>query len=374
MRLSSSRFPLLRRLGHRLAERRLQLVHRLETELHELRYLFWEATRRCNLACRHCGSDCTVDHQQAGLPVDAVRGLLRRFATAYDARRILLAATGGEPLLRPDLEAMLQEAAGLGYRLGLVSNGYLLDPARARRLAGLGLQSAVISLDGPADCHNWLRRRPDAFDRACRALVLLRESGVRIVEAITVVTPRTLDRLDETYALVAGLGATHWRLLNVFPTGRASTQPELLLDGPGLVRLLREIARLRRAGRPGGPVVSFGEEGYLGWDIDRQVRDTPYFCRAGINICGLLADGGLAACPNLPAWMVQGNVHRDDPVEVWERRYGLFRDRSWTRRGACGQCDRWAFCQGNSLHLWDPAAEAPCWCQHALLAQYGDGD
>ncbi|MBM4320046.1 MAG: radical SAM protein, partial [Deltaproteobacteria bacterium] len=162
---------MLRWLTCRLAEARWGLVQQLEAELHPLRYLFWEATRRCNLACRHCGSDCGRDEGQPGLPGPILLAALANLASAYDAQRIMLVVTGGEPLLRVDLELVLARAGAMGFRLGLVTNGMALEQRRAERLAAAGLDSVVVSLDGPEDCHDWLRRRPGAHGRACQALV-----------------------------------------------------------------------------------------------------------------------------------------------------------------------------------------------------------
>lgn len=341
----------------------------LESDLHELRYFFWEATRQCNLACRHCGSDCTRDHRVTGLPAGEVVRVLERVAGAYSARRIMLVVTGGEPLVRPDLISVLRAARGLGFRLGLVTNGYVLDRAAARALAEVGLESVVVSLDGPEEPHNWLRRRSDAFARACEAIRSLRAAGVSLVEAITCVTPRTLGRLDETFELVRGLGATHWRVFNIFPAGRAKGNPELLLRPPQLAALVGQLVRLRARGKRLGLVVNLSEEGFLGWEWEKRVRDVPYFCRAGINIGGLLADGSIAACPNLPESMSQGNIAQDDFVEVWQERYGLFRDRRWMRQGECAECAEWRVCRGNSLHLWNEETQAPHWCHYRILKE-----
>lgn len=341
----------------------------VEASLHELRYLFWEVTRQCNLACRHCGSDCGRDHRVTGLPTPQVLGVLRRIASRWDAGRIILVITGGEPLMRPDLPFIIASARRLGFRVGMVTNGYALDGKRAHVLKRAGLESVVVSLDGPPDCHNWLRRRKDGYARSSAAIGYLREAGVGLVEAITCVTPRSLPRLEETFDLVRGLGATHWRVFNIFPAGRAVNDYDLLLRPPQISELVGTIARLKARGKQLGLVVNLSEEGYLGWHWEGRVRDTPYFCRAGINIAGILADGAIAACPNLPPRMNQGNLAHDDFVQVWEKRYGLFRDRSWTKQGSCGDCDQWRVCRGNSLHLWNDATGAPHWCHHQILQE-----
>jgi radical SAM protein with 4Fe4S-binding SPASM domain len=247
------------------------------------------------------------------------------------------------------------------------TNGITLDRKVAERLAGAGMESVVVSFDGPKSCHDWLRNRKGAYEKACRAIASLKQAGVPIVEAITCVTPRSLPRMGETYELVGSLGATHWRVFNIFPAGRAKGDPELLLDEESIRKLVRAMARLREKGARDGLVCNLSEEGYLGWRWEGRVRDTPYFCRAGINIAGILSDGSIAACPNLPPWMTQGNIATDDFTEVWENEYGLFRDRSWTRQGMCGHCPRWRVCRGSSLHLWNPDAGQPHWCHYRIM-------
>ena len=79
-------------------------------------------------------------------------------------------------------------------------------------------------------------------------------------------------------------------IFNIFPAGRAKDDPELLLTPAGIAQLVSQIARLRELGQQEGLVTNLSEEGYLGWDWEHRVRDTPYFCRAGINIAGILAD------------------------------------------------------------------------------------
>lgn len=345
---------------------RWSLYQDLEADIHDLRYLFWESTRKCNLNCLHCGSDCGKDSRK-GLDARTIVSAFRRIAGAYRAGRIMLVVTGGEPLVRPDLTEIMGEARNLGFVLGMVTNGYTLNEETAQRLYDAGLHSVVVSLDGPEEVHDWLRNRKGSFKRASNAIVSLRRAGVPIVEAITCVTPRSLGLLPRTYEIVRNLDATHWRIFNIFPAGRAKGDPELILTEESIARFVRIIARLREKGKTENLVVNLSEEGYLGWDWEDQVRDSPYFCRAGINVAGIMADGAIAACPNLPPWMNQGNLAEDDFVDVWETRYDIFRDRGWTRQGPCRNCAQWKVCRGNSLHLWDSEAGAPAWCHYKIL-------
>ncbi len=358
---------MLGHLVHRFQEARWGLYQKLESDLHELRYLFWETTRRCNLNCRHCGSDCGRDDSLPGMPAELVLKVLGDIAAAWDARGIMLVVSGGEPLVRPDLFEILAWAQTLGFRIGMVTNGWALTASVADRLASVGLESIVVSLDGPRAQHDWLRNRDGAFDRAVGALRHLVDRRIPIVEAITCVTPGSLPQLEATYEIVRATGANFWRVFNIFPIGRAAAQPELLLAPEHFRALIAAMTTLRARGAAEGVRVNLSEEGYLGFDVEPSVRDGVYFCRAGVNIAGIMADGTFAACPNLPAWMGQGHASSENFVDVWNQRYQIFRDRSWMRTGRCAGCSHFDMCRGNSLHIWDPERREPAWCHYEML-------
>ena len=66
-----------------MSNRAFEILNRLfqwnETRVHELNYLFWECTTRCNLHCIHCGSDCTALGGEPDMPAE---DFLRAFDTA----------------------------------------------------------------------------------------------------------------------------------------------------------------------------------------------------------------------------------------------------------------------------------------------------
>lgn len=70
---------------------------------HPLRQLFWECTLRCNMNCRHCGSDCKASSSLPDMPFDDFRKVLENIKEHYDSHRISITLSGGEPLMRPDL-------------------------------------------------------------------------------------------------------------------------------------------------------------------------------------------------------------------------------------------------------------------------------
>ncbi len=71
---------------------------------HPLRQLFWECTLRCNLHCRHCGSDCKKIAGYRDMPKEDFLRVLDNVAAHTDPHKVFVILTGGEPLVREDLE------------------------------------------------------------------------------------------------------------------------------------------------------------------------------------------------------------------------------------------------------------------------------
>jgi radical SAM enzyme (rSAM/lipoprotein system) len=372
----------LTRSPHAAAKARLSLALRrglhpvyrsLETAVHPLRYLFLEVTRRCNLRCLHCGSDCGADPSGEELSTARWLEFVDGLATRFEPRQVFLVFTGGEPLCRPGLFDIMGRARDRGFAYGMVTNGYGLTARGVRTLADLGLSSVTVSLDGERESHDWLRGTRGSFDRAVGAIRMLAREDLRFFDVVTCVNPRNLPELPRILALLRDAGVPAWRLFSIFPKGRARGNPELLLSGRQVKELLEWI-RATRLGLEGSRfAVDFSCEGFLPPRVDRAVRFEPYFCRAGISIGSVLFDGSIAACPNIDRSLVQGNILEDDFKAVWDGRFSAFRDRGWMRRGPCASCGQWRRCLGNSLHLWDFDRGETALCHHRLLAAEEEG-
>jgi radical SAM protein with 4Fe4S-binding SPASM domain len=359
--------PLLRQALH-------PLYRRLETAVHPLRYLFLEITRQCNLACLHCGSDCTKTPLHDALSTREWMAFLEQLSRRFSGKRDkpILVLTGGEPLLHDGLDAMLKAARAGGFPVGLVTNGYRLNATMVGRLVDRRVTSITVSLDGLRESHDWLRGRKGAYKRALRGIALLAESRIRLFDVVTCVTPRNLDELPALKQVLEERGVRRWRLFNIFPKGRAATHPELRLSADETRRMFSWI-RTMRTSPDGSLKPEFACEGYLPAALDRAVRDEPYFCRAGISIGSVLSDGAVSACPNISPDLIQGNIRDDDLLDVWENRFEPFRDRRWMKQGACADCGEWRRCNGNSLHLFNFEKGAAERCYFDLLRHVEPG-
>ena len=336
-------------LRHRIA---LEIDRSLQREVrkrHPLEQLFWECTLRCNLACRHCGSDCKAVCETPDMPRGDFFRVLDDVNAHCPPHSVFVIVTGGEPLLRPDLEECGRGIYQRGFAWGMVSNGFALTQERLKRLIACGMGSMTISLDGLQESHDWMRGRRYSFERASAAIRMLAARKDFVFDVVTCVNQRNYEELPRIKEALIDWGVKAWRLFTVFPMGRAAGDPELQLPNDKFRGLLDFIKATRREGRIRA---SYGCEGFLG-NYEGDVRDHFYSCEAGVTAASVLADGSISACASIRADYHQGNIYRDSFMEVWDTRFQPFRDREWMRTGECADCRYFKFCLGGGMHLRD---------------------
>lgn len=324
-----------------------RIFRKNETAIHELNYLFWECTWRCNLSCWHCGSDCKAEACVPDMPFADFLKAIEPLEQRYMRDTTIIAITGGEPLLRPDLADCGHVLREHGFRWGIVTNGMLYNEARHRELLDAGMSSVTVSLDGLEATHNWLRNHPQSFQRALAALRLIASAPELDYDVVTCVHQRNLPELPMLKQFLIEHGIQHWRLFTIAPIGRAAGDPELQLTRLQVREMLQFIANTRREGRID---LNFSCEAYTG-DYEEEVRDSYFFCRAGINIASVLINGDISACPNINRSFAQGNIYQDNLLEVWDHKFDLMRKRDWMRCGPCAKCSEFKQCLGGAMHL-----------------------
>ena len=324
---------------------------------HPLRYLFWEATLRCNLACLHCGSDCSRDQDSAQreLPAEAICRELAAIAQGQDPRAITFAIIGGEPLVRRDIDGVGAFAASLGYPWGITTNGLMLDAKRLASLKAAGLSTIAVSLDGLAPEHDRLRDCPGAFRRVVGALErLVADPFYDAFDVICCVSTLNVDRLQGLVDFLAELGVPRVRFTPVFSRGRAGRNSPLMLSPAQYRQMLRFIAE-QRAKRQDIDV-TLSEEGYWGPQWECKVREGMHYCGSGTVVASILHDGRITGCPSVSRRFIEGDVKEIAFAEAWDKNFQRFRrGRRAVAPQACRKCEHWTLCEGGGFHLFDPA-------------------
>ena len=332
-------------------------------ERHNLRTLFWECTLRCNLRCRHCGSDCRTDVSERDMPLeDFLKVLDTEITPNVNPAEVLIIFSGGEVLVRKDLEEAGREVTRRGYMWGMVTNGLGLSRERLHSLVDAGLRSVSVSFDGFADVHNDIRQNADSFERARKAIGYIREIEGLAYDVITCITPAMMERLEEWKEYLISEGIGHWRIFSIFPAGRAKHDPKLNLTSEQFQQLMEFIRATRKEGRID---LSYACEGFLG-GYETEVRDHFYMCNAGVTVASIRVNGDISGCTSVRGNYAQGNIYRDSFWDVWQNRFEPFRNREWTKSGECKDCKVWEFCRGGGMHLRDDEGKL-MYCHYNML-------
>jgi AdoMet-dependent heme synthase len=169
-------------------------------------YLAWELTHRCNAKCVHCYSASgPTASRQDDLTTDESLAIIDQLA---DAGLVVLAFSGGEPLLCEDWRRLVGHAVRRGLAVNIGSNGSLINANVAKDLKSLGVKSVTVSIDShKPEVHDHFRQYSGLHTLALRAIRLLVEEGIRVVVGFT---PTKLNWNDgpEVIKLAKDLGAS----------------------------------------------------------------------------------------------------------------------------------------------------------------------
>ena len=325
-----------------------------------LRWLFFEITSQCNLCCRHCGSSCNPKGQS--LTVEDVEKTLK----SIRSEKPMICLTGGEPMLHPDFYKIAECVHAMGFHWGMTTNATLIDEAAALRLKHAGMSTVSVSLDGLERTHDLLRRQNGAWRRAVFGVQALQSAGFK-PQITSVFHRKNIEELDSLYTLLCDWEIDSWRPINVEPIGRACESSDLLLSPDQFARLLSFI-REKRFDPDCSMKVTFGCSHYLGTEYERMVRDHYFLCGAGILVASVRSNGDICACLDIEnrKELVQGNIRKDDFMEVWKNKFHAFRRDRTKDCEKCLNCSERFLCGGDSTHTWDFTKMEPLLCYQTM--------
>jgi len=185
--------------------------------------VYWELTRACDLACRHCRADAMPERAPDELTTEECERVLRDLATAASPR-LQVILTGGDPLKRPDLVALVRYGVGLGLGVAVAASATpALTLARVQELKTAGVSAMSLSLDGSSPArHDAIRGVLGCFGWTLVAAQRIVSAGIPL-QINTLVCAETEPDLEDTGRLVARLGAARWSLFFLIPVGRGRT-------------------------------------------------------------------------------------------------------------------------------------------------------
>ncbi|WP_334071327.1 radical SAM/SPASM domain-containing protein [Paenibacillus sp. A14] len=178
----------------------------------------WNATRACNLSCRHCYADACPSKDEGELTTAEALDFIDDLAAF---RVPVLLFSGGEPLMRKDLPELIAYASSKGLRPVLSTNGTLITSGKARLLKEAGVKYAGISLDGLKGKHDRFRGREGSFGRALSGIRNCQTAGLKVGLRFTI-SSNTYDDLDGILELIEEENITRACFYHLVYSGRGS--------------------------------------------------------------------------------------------------------------------------------------------------------
>ncbi len=338
--------------------------------MNDLFLLAINLTRRCNLNCSHCYLDAeTLQHGSEGeLTTTEVEQLLDQVAERSTDTMVVL--TGGEPLLRKDLEQLVAHGSRLGLSIVIGTNGVLLNEKRVQALKAAGAMGAGISVDSlDPGFHDRFRGCPGSWEKTLAGMDACRKHGLPFQVHFSI-TEGNAAELEGMIDFTKSVGA---HLLNIFflvCTGRGEKMSDItpqryeealnrIIEAqqqhPDLMiraRCAPHYKRIAYQHDPNSPVTR--ATGYEGGG-----------CIAGTHYCRITSEGGVTACPYIPD--EEGNIRQQPFIDIWDHAPTFEQLRNPTLGGKCGQCEFQILCGGCRARpkaLGDDLMDTDPWCSY----------
>lgn len=325
----------------------------------------WNLTKRCNLACAHCYISAGSWHATSGelttaechRITDEILELNRSAAEVAEGvgpggplrggrPAPIFILSGGEPLLRDDLEQIAEHAAARGATVVVGTNGTRLTRERIDSLKSAGVSGVAVSVDSlePA-YHDRFRHGGGALEDTLAAVERLREQRLDFVVQTTV-TRGNRHELEALVEWAAEKGAVSFNLYFLVATGRGEGMPGLTPAENDAV--LAELVRLQRAYR-GRLMIRSKCQPQIMRHVFEHDADSPLLnyetrCPCGIHYCRITPEGRVTPCPYLP--VVAGDLRQQGFAEIWRASPVFRRLREGELGGKCGRCEYRQLCGG----------------------------
>ena len=359
--------------------------------------VFYETTRACLLACRHCRAEAMPWASPGQLSTDEAKRFFEDLL-GFGSHPPVLILTGGDPLMRPDIFELCSYASSLGITVALSpSVTPALTTANVRRLKDSGVASVSISLDGAtAATHENVRQVAGHFAQTMDAVSMLVGEGMT-VQINTTVMKINAGELDAVAAVVKELRAAIWEVFFLIAIGRGTGLEALGAAGNEDVchflydascygftvrtveaPFFRRIAAQRRRGgaADGGPLyrrLARGLRDRLG-EPTEQPRAQTAGTRDGKGIVFVSHEGDVYPAGFLPLPM--GRVPSESIVDVYRHHPTFVSLRRGDFTGRCGRCEFKDLCGGSRARAFaasgDALAEDPG-CSYEPLVGSGLG-
>jgi radical SAM protein with 4Fe4S-binding SPASM domain len=254
--------------------------------------------------------------------------------------------TGGEPLIRRDLEEIAAYSVSKGATVVVGTNGTGLTAKRIAALKEAGVTGFAVSIDSlESEVHDEFRHGDGALKHTLASIDRLREAELDFIVQTTI-TRENFHELEDMVAFSAEKGAVSFNLYFLVETGRGTEMKELTPEMND--DALRRLALLQREYRGRIMIRSKCQPAYMRhvYELDPESPLLNYStrCPCGIQYCRITPEGKVTPCPYLP--VVAGDLRQQSFEEIWTQSEVFQNIRGGALEGKCGRCEYRAICGG----------------------------
>jgi pyrroloquinoline quinone biosynthesis protein E len=296
-------------------------------------WLLAELTYRCPLHCVFCYNPTDFATQSDELATDDWLRVLRE---GRELGAVQLGLSGGEPLLRDDLEVIVAEAHRLGYYSNLLTSGVGLTAERAAALRAAGLDHVQLSFQDSTREMNDFLSHTKTFELKNRVARIIKDQGWPMVMNV-VIHRMNIDHIDRIIGMAAEFGAEYIELANTqYYSWAFLNRDQLLPTREQLVRAEAVTDEWRR---------KLGDRMRIFFVAPDYHEGKPKKCVNGWGSMFLTVTPDGTALPCHTAKMLPGlsfpNVREASLREIWFESEGFnrYRGTGWMKE-PCATCER----------------------------------
>ena len=310
-----------------------------EKRMKEQFHIQWHITNLCNLHCKHCYQDdfskeSDLDWQGLKRISDNLLATLEEWG-----KTACIHLTGGEPLLKPELFALLNDLdqrSGV-EELGIITNGLLIDQEMAKRLSRFSkLRKIKISLDGGNAETNDRIRQKGAFEKVMRNLPFLKETGRFEILFMITIMKSNFRSLPSLFRLCQDLGVNGLIIERFIPLGRGKGIIGEVLSKEEWKEMIGMLLDFFPADEEEYPFLP-----YQAFQVSFNGDEPELFgapCVIGVDGLCVMPEGTVFPCRRFPISL--GNLVNQSLRQIWEKSELLEKlRRKENLKGKCGTCD-----------------------------------
>jgi pyrroloquinoline quinone biosynthesis protein E len=333
-------------------------------------WLLAELTYRCPLQCPYCSNPTNMAAVGEELSTSEWITVMRQ---ARELGAAQLGFSGGEPLLRKDLEELVAEGRKLGYYTNLITSGMGMDEQRVVALKEAGLDHIQLSFQGSTEqVNNNFSGSGKAFEQKMAIARAVKAQGYPMV--LNFVLHRgNIDQIEEILAMSEALQADYVELANTQYHGWGLKNRDSLMPSLEQLQRAEKISNEYRANHPGGMKLYFVVPDYY------EARPNPCMNGWASMFLTITPNGTALPCHSAGDLPINfPNVKHNNVADIWTKSAGFnqYRGDDWMQE-PCRSCPEkkqdFGGCRCQAFMLTGDATNADPVCEksphHAIVEE-----